>query len=93
MEYELSLLIRKAASILKSMGATNVYLFGSLAKGTFRKGSDIDVAVSGLPPEKYYHAVGEIMSILRYPVDLIDLDEKNEFTEYLTKHGELRHVE
>jgi predicted nucleotidyltransferase len=92
MEEELMVLIRKATEVLKSFGATEVYLFGSVAKGTYKPGSDIDFAVSGLPPEKYYHAVGEIMSILRHPVDLIDLDHKNEFTEYLSKHGELRHV-
>jgi uncharacterized protein len=92
MEEDLNVLIQKAVEVLKSFGATEVYLFGSVAKGTYNSDSDIDLAVSGLPPEKYYHAVGEIMSILRHPVDLIDLDHKNEFTEYLSKHGELRHV-
>ena len=92
MEDELMVLIQKAAKLLKSMGATDVFLFGSAAKGEYRKGSDIDLAVSGLPPEKYYYAVGEMMTVLRHPVDLIDLDVKNEFTEYLSTHGELHHV-
>jgi len=85
--------IRRAAEILKSLGAKDVYLFGSAATGNYRKGSDIDLAVTGLPPEKYYHAVGEMMTVLRHSVDLIDLDEKNEFTEFLNANGALHHVE
>jgi uncharacterized protein len=89
---ELSGLIRKAAETLKSFGATDVYLFGSLAKGTFRSDSDIDLAVSGIPPEKFFEAMGRAEDVLKREIDLIDLDEKNPFVEFLKSHGELQLV-
>lgn len=41
-------LVPELARALKSAGATRVVLFGSLAAGLFRHGSDIDLAVAGL---------------------------------------------
>jgi predicted nucleotidyltransferase len=45
------------ANLLCSMGATQVYLFGSATKGGLRPDSDVDVAVRGLPPEVYFSDV------------------------------------
>ena len=90
---ELNDLIKKAADTLKSFGATDVYLFGSFAKGTYRKDSDIDIAVSGIPPEKFFEAMGRAEDVLNREIDLIDLDEQNTFVEFLKTHGELQHVE
>ena len=89
---ELSALILKAAETLKTFGATDVYLFGSIAKGTFREDSDIDLAVSGIPPEKFFEAMGQAEDILNREIDLVDLDEKNPFVEFLKSHGELRKI-
>ncbi len=50
MAEELDRLIEKAAAELKAAGASQVFLFGSAAKGTLRENSDVDMAVSGLPP-------------------------------------------
>jgi len=83
----------KAAEALKAAGAREVYLFGSAATGHLREDSDIDIAVSGLPPRQFFRAMGQVSRILRRPVDLIDLDEDNPFTEYLKKEGHLVHVE
>lgn len=90
---ELNDLIKKAAHTLKSFGATDVYLFGSFAKGDYRKDSDIDIAVSGIPPEKFFEAMGRAEDVLNREIDLIDLDEKNSFVEFLKTHGELQHVD
>ncbi|MGO4885362.1 MAG: nucleotidyltransferase family protein [Bryobacteraceae bacterium] len=38
-----------AASMLIGMGASQVFVFGSLVRGELRPDSDIDMAVSGLP--------------------------------------------
>jgi predicted nucleotidyltransferase len=89
---ELYSLIKKAAITLKSFGATDVYLFGSLAKGEYRKDSDIDLAVSGIPAEKFYEAMGRAEDVLDREIDLVDLDEKNQFVDFLKSHGELHHV-
>jgi len=36
--------------------------------------------------------MGEVGDILQRPLDLVDLDEENLFTEYLKKKGKLRRV-
>jgi predicted nucleotidyltransferase len=89
---ELNDLLTKAADTLKSFGATDVYLFGSLSKGTFRDDSDIDLAVSGIPPDKFFEAMGRAEDVLNREIDLIDLDENTPFIRFLKSHGELRHV-
>jgi predicted nucleotidyltransferase len=55
-----------------------------------REGSDIDLAVSGLPPEKFFQAMGNAGDILQRPFDLVDLDEVNPFTRYLKDEKELQ---
>jgi predicted nucleotidyltransferase len=84
--------IQEAAQALKANGAQEVYLFGSAATDKFGDDSDIDLAVSGLPPEKFLKAMGAARRILRKPLDLVDLDEDNPFTRYLKNEGELRRV-
>ena len=86
-------LIKKAAEALKEAGAREVYLFGSAATGNMREESDIDMAVSGLPPEKFFQAMGNAGDILRRPLDLVDLDEDSPFTRYLIEEKELKRVE
>ena len=85
--------IHEAAQALKANGAREVYLFGSAATEEYREESDIDLAVSGLPPERFFKAMGAARRILRKPLDLVDLDEDNPFTRYLKNEGELRRVE
>jgi len=92
MDAELAPLIEKAAAALKAVGAREVYVFGSAAKGKLREYSDVDLAVSGLPPELYFRAMGKASRALGRPVDLIDLDEDNPFTRYLKGKGELLRV-
>lgn len=86
-------LIRAAAVVLKKHGAQEVYLFGSAATGTIREGSDIDMAVKGLPPQVFFKVMGQVNNILGCPLDLIDLDEPGPFTRYLKEEGELVRVE
>ena len=47
---ELRQAIDQAAAILKAAGAEAVYVFGSVAEGSIGPGSDVDLAVAGLPP-------------------------------------------
>ena len=84
--------IETAARILKEEGAKEVYLFGSAATGKLRPESDIDLAVRGLPPERFFPAMSAVVFAISVPFDLVDLDERNPFTEYLEAHGELRLV-
>jgi predicted nucleotidyltransferase len=84
--------VEAAASVLKDAGAKAVYVFGSVGEGSDTDDSDIDLAVSGLPAEGYFHAIGEAMMAVSRPIDVIDLDESNPFTEYLRKKGKLLRV-
>jgi predicted nucleotidyltransferase len=84
--------IAKAAEALRKAGAREVYLFGSAAHGAVRQGGDVDLAVRGLPPERFFEAMGEAADLLDVPLDLVDLDVENPFTEYLRQHGELVRV-
>ena len=84
--------IETAARILKEEGAKEVYLFGSAATGKPRPESDIDLAVRGLPPERFFPAMSAVVFAISVPFDLVDLDEENPFTEYLESAGGLRRV-
>lgn len=81
-----------AVKILKTAGASEVYVFGSAAHGTIEAANDIDIAVSGLAPEKFISSFCAIDSILSKPFDLIDLDSDNPFTRYLKSENELLRI-
>lgn len=82
-----------AASLLRSMGATEVYVFGSATKGDMRPDSDVDIAVRGLPYTKYFRAVAKTSRILKRDVDLVDLDEEiGPILKYIMEQGELLRV-
>jgi uncharacterized protein len=68
---------RKAAKLLKEkFGAKEVILFGSLARrGDFSLYSDVDLAVRGIPSERFYEAVGLIVAFdMEFDIDLVELD-------------------
>ena len=85
-------LIVQAAEVLKAAGAREVYIFGSAAKGDLSEHSDVNMAVSGLPPEAFFRAMAAASDVLACPLDLVDLDSDNPFTRYLKLEGELRRV-
>ena len=84
--------VSAAANLLRSMGATQVFIFGSAAKGLLRPDSDVDMAVTGLPPPVYFSAVSKASDILGRPVDLVDLDDSTPLVRYLPGSGELVRV-
>lgn len=92
MDDHIRALVEKAAVTLKAAGAREVYVFGSAAKGTMRAGSDLDLAVSGLPPETYFKTLARVREVLDRPFDVVDLDEVNAFTRYLKEEGGLVRV-
>ena len=67
---------RIAAMLYEDFEATQVAVFGSLAEpDTFSKGSDIDIAVWGIPSDKYFRAVWEAEVISRlFKLDLVDFE-------------------
>jgi len=84
--------VQAAANLLRSMGASQVFVFGSLVKGDLRPDSDIDIAVSGLPAKVYFSAVSRASDILGRPVDLVDLDDDTPLVRHLVASDELVRV-
>lgn len=81
-----------AVDLLRSLGATEVYVFGSATQGGLRPDSDIDMAVSGLPSKVYFFAISRISDLLGRPVDLVDLDDSTPVVRHLLGSGELVRV-
>ena len=72
-----NLTAREAAKILwNEFGAKKVILFGSLAqRGRFTLWSDIDLAVQGIPPNRFFEAVGAVTGMsTQFKIDLTDMD-------------------
>lgn len=92
MSASIEIQIQRATAVLKAAGAREVYVFGSAASEKMRTDSDVDIAVSGLPPEVFFRAMSDAERALGRPLDLIDLDEDNPFTRYLKSEGELLRV-
>ena len=80
------------AQLLRRYGASDVFVFGSATKSTFRPGSDVDIAVTGLPPDVFFSAIAKASDILGKPVDLVDLDDRTPRVRYLIGSGELVRV-
>ena len=77
---------------MREMGASEVFLFGSAARNELRPESDVDMAVRGLPPGRFFSAVSEATDALGRTVDLIDLDEATPKVRYVLGRGELVRV-
>lgn len=71
--------LTEAAGLCRKYHATEIILYGSRAKGTALKKSDIDIAVSGV---KDFEGLAEEMDLIPtlYKIDLLDLDScRNQF--------------
>jgi predicted nucleotidyltransferase len=84
--------VEKALEILREAGCREIYIFGSLVDGTVTSKSDIDLAVKGIPPEFYFKVLARLIMQLDHPVDLIDLEEDNRFSQMIRREGNLRRV-
>jgi predicted nucleotidyltransferase len=84
--------VNKAADILKSAGCIECYLFGSLSDGRADDKSDIDLAVRGLPPEKFFYIYGQLSMQISRMIDLIDLDDGSRFSQRLQRREAMTRV-
>ena len=65
--------------LVASFGAQEVWLFGSLARAAtdpraFHERSDIDLAVRGLDPRRYFTAVAAAMGLTERSVQIVELE-------------------
>lgn len=84
--------VSRGIQILKKGGCTAVYLLGSVAEGRVRPESDIDFAVRGCPPAKFFELQGQLLMELERSADLIDLDVDPDLTSFLEREATLLHV-
>jgi predicted nucleotidyltransferase len=66
---------RVAQTLKHDFEARNVWLFGSYAWGRPHEHSDVDLAVEGIPPERFFAALSCAARVAGEPVDLISLED------------------
>ena len=67
---------RECARVLvERFGVRRVVLFGSVSTGHAGLRSDLDLAVEGLEPGRYFEALGQLGLTTRVDVDLVRLEE------------------
>jgi len=59
--------------------ASSVFVFGSTLKG--RSFMIIELAVKGIAPELFFDFYAELLKLFSKPIELMNLDETDEFTE------------
>lgn len=80
---------------LTDRGARSVFLFGSLAWGGFHAGSDIDIAVEGLPVDASVYRIAAELDPIAAPfrVELVPLEDASEgLREKILHRGERLHA-
>jgi len=60
--------------ILRAYGVRDAYLFGSTVSGHARARPDVDLAVAGCPPERFFRLGAELERAFGLPLDLLDLE-------------------
>jgi predicted nucleotidyltransferase len=77
--------------LVHDFGARRVYLFGSLAReGRFHERSDVDLAVEGIAPDRFFKAWAAAGARSNVPIELVDMDEVGEtMRKLILEYGEL----
>lgn len=72
--------------IARRYDVEGVLLFGSSTDPN-RQADDIDLAVEGIAPEKFFSFYGDLLFGLSKPVDLIDLSNDTKFNRLVYSEG------
>jgi len=72
--------------IARDFGAAGVWMFGSALEDE-EAALDIDLAVEGLPPEKFFDFYGRLFLELPKPVDLVDLSQDPPIASIIREKG------
>jgi len=64
---------RASRVLVERYGATEVWLFGSVAEGRVHAGSDIDLAADGVPAAVWYQALDRACLAAGRTIDLVPL--------------------
>ena len=81
-----------AIDYLKSVGCTEIFIFGSVANGEATSESDLDIAVRGIKPAEFFFVYGELLTRITRSADLIDLNIQKKFGQQLMDSESLKRV-
>ena len=73
-------------ALARRYGAATVWLFGSNAEHR-RRGRDLDLAVEGVAPGKFFQFVGNLMLSLSRPVDVVALGKRSKLSTLIRRDG------
>ena len=85
-------LVAAAAAILREEGASEVYVFGSFARGDTHPESDLDLAVLGLASERVLRAMARVRRATGRAADVVQIEREPVFIQFLRSTRELRRV-
>ena len=74
------------AALARRYGAATVWLFGSSADRR-QQGRDLDLAVEGVAPARFFQFVGELMLSLSQPVDVVALEKRSKLSALIRRDG------
>jgi predicted nucleotidyltransferase len=77
---------RALREVAERFGGPKLYLFGSSLDADKEPG-DIDLGVEGLAPDRFYRFYSELDNAVSRPVDLVDLRDRNKFTDLIRRLG------
>lgn len=77
---------RTIKEISEKYQAKRVILFGSSIDSA-KESQDIDMAVEGVPPQRFFKYYGDLLLRLSKPVDLIDLSGRSKFVKLILREG------
>jgi predicted nucleotidyltransferase len=73
-------------ALARQYGAATVWLFGSSADRC-RRGRDLDLAVEGVAPARFFQFMGELMLALSQPVDVVALEKRSKLSALIRRDG------
>jgi len=79
-------LINTVRACAEDFGVKSVWLFGSTLENE-SQATDIDLAVEGLLPEKFFDFYGRLYFELPRPVDLVDLGQEPPIAALIRERG------
>jgi len=80
---ELNPAVHEGAQALKRAGASEVYVYGSHARGPAGPKVEIDFAVRGLEWLTLHQLICDLPQRIGAPVEIVSLDEENAFALHL----------
>ena len=81
--------LSKIVDISKDFGTKKVFLFGSCLED-MNSAQDIDIAVSGVEPGKFFKYYGKVSMAVEDEVDIVDLDDvRNHLHERILSKGKM----